>query len=86
MNTLTKNTNTKEIISSQSSDRLEKMRNPQEITARYNLRIQQYKELNASKVDDREQRLMIYTEIKVIGWILGKKEKTIIKEMNAPLP
>lgn len=66
----------------------EKMRHVQEVSARYKLRLNQYKELNLSYSDNRDQRLMVYTEIKVLGWVLGKKEQTILKEINefAKLP
>ena len=61
----------------------EKMRHVQEVNARYKLRLNQYKELNMSRSDNRDQRLMIYTEIKVLGWVLGKAEKTVLKDINA---
>lgn len=61
----------------------ERMRTPQEVLARYNLSLQDYKALNESKVDNREQRLMIYTEIKLLGWMLGKAEKNVLKDLNA---
>ncbi len=61
----------------------EKMRSPQEVLARYNLSLQEYKALNESKVDNREQRLMLYTEIKLLGWTLGKAEKNVLKDLNA---
>ena len=60
----------------------EKMRHAQEVFARYKLRLNQYKELNLSYSDNRDQRLMIYTEIKVLGWVLGKREKDVIKDIN----
>ena len=60
----------------------ERMRHVQEISARYKLRLNQYKELNDSRSDNRDQRLMIYTEIKSLGWVLGKKEKAIIKDIS----
>ena len=60
----------------------EKMRHVQEVSARYKLRLNQYRELNMSHSDNRDQRLMIYTEIKVLGWILGKKEQKVLKEIN----
>ncbi|HCB93374.1 MAG TPA: hypothetical protein DEP57_06140 [Selenomonas sp.] len=63
--------------------RVEKMRSPQEVLARYNLSLRDYKALNESKVDNREQRLMIYTEIKLLGWMLGKPEKNVLKDLNA---
>jgi len=72
----------KDIINSQSTLK-EKARSPQELLARYNLALQAYKALNASKTDNREQRLMIYTEIKLLGWALGKAEKTVLKDINA---
>lgn len=71
----------KDIVESQST-RKEKMRSPQEVLARYNLRLQDYKALNESKVDNREQRLMLYTEIKLLGWTLGKAEKTVLRDIN----
>ena len=72
----------KDIIESQST-RKEKPRSPQEILARYNLRLQDYKALKESKVDNREQRLMLYTEIKLLGWALGRAEKNVLKDINA---
>ena len=60
----------------------ERMRHVQEVSARYKLRLNQYKELNMSRSDNRDQRLMVYTEIKVLGWVLGKKEKDVLKEVN----
>lgn len=62
---------------------IEKVRSPQEILARYNLGLRDYKALNESKVDNREQRLMLYTEIKLLGWMLGKPEKNVLKDLNA---
>ncbi len=66
----------------------ERMRHVQEVSARYKLRLNQYKDLNLSYSDNRDQRLMVYTEIKVLGWVLGKREKDILKEINefAKLP
>ena len=61
----------------------EKMRHVQEVSARYKLRLNQYKELNMTHSDNRDQRLMVYTEIKVLGWILVKKEKAVLKDINA---
>ncbi|MBO6178618.1 MAG: hypothetical protein IKN12_06480 [Selenomonadaceae bacterium] len=59
-----------------------KIRSPQEIMARYNLKLNQYKELrmHGETPGNHEQIVMIYSEIKALGWILGKDEKTIIKE------
>ena len=59
----------------------ERVRSPQEILARYNQALMAYKELSFSSGDVRTQKLMTYNEIKVLGWVLGKREKTIIKEV-----
>ena len=59
-----------------------KMRHAQEVSARYQLRLKQYRELNESRSDNRDQRLMIYTEIKVLGWVLGMPEKNVLKDIN----
>ncbi len=71
----------KDIIESKSTV-VEKVRSPQEMLARYNLTLQDYKALNEAQVDNREQRLMLYTEIKLLGWVLGKPEKTVLKDIN----
>ncbi len=60
----------------------ERMRHAQEILARYKLRLNQYQELNMSRSDNRDQRLMIYTEIKALGWVLGKREQAVLKDIN----
>lgn len=60
----------------------EKMRHVQEVSALYKQRLNQYKEMNVNFSDNRDQRLMVYTEIKVLGWVLGKKEKNVLKEVN----
>ena len=73
--------NIKELIESYTAPK-ERMRHVQEVDARYKLRLNQYKELNISRSDNRDQRLMIYTEIKTLGWVLGKKEKAVIKDIT----
>lgn len=72
-----------DIIESQST--VQKPRSPQEILARYNLKRQQYRELKMmcdNSPEKREQLAMLYAEAKVMGWALGKDEKTIIQEIN----
>ena len=62
----------REIIVSQSTAL--KPRSPAELTARYNLKRQQYKELKMisdNSPDKREQLSMLYAEAKVLGWALG---------------
>ena len=61
----------KEIIE-QFSSVPEKMRRVNEVSAQYNQKLEQYKQLNyTSSKENRDQRLMIYAEIKILGWILG---------------
>lgn len=71
-----------DIITSQSTVQY-RPRSPQELMARYNLKREQYKELKMTSdtPETREQLVMIYSEVKVLGWALGKDERTIIKEM-----
>ena len=69
------------LVENYNTSKPEKMRHVQEVSARYKLRLNQYKELNVTYSDNRDQRLMIYTEIKVLGWILGKREKDVIKDI-----
>jgi len=70
------------ISSSYTSDSKEKPRSIAEITARYNLSCQKYKELKAAKAEFREQKVMVYAELKVLGWVLGKNDQTISKDAN----
>ena len=61
---------------------LERVRSPQEILARYNQALNTYKELSYSSDDDvYRQKLAVYAEIKILGWVLGKHEKTVIKDI-----
>lgn len=63
---------------------IERTRSPQEIVARYNKALATYKELSYSSADDvYSQKLSTYAEIKVLGWVLGKHEKTVIKDIVA---
>ncbi len=60
----------------------ERMKSRAEIHARYVKGIQDYKALLRSQNDPREQRIMLYNEIKALGWVLGKKDKTIVGDLN----
>ena len=72
----------KEIIE-QFSSVPEKMRRVNEVVAQYNQKLEQYRQLNyTSNKENRDQRLMIYAEIKILGWILGKPEKDVLKALN----
>lgn len=59
-----------------------KMRSEAEILARYNLGRKQYKQLKLSRENIREQQQMLYAELKVLGWILGRKEGEVVAEIN----
>ena len=59
-----------------------KMRSEAEILARYNLGRQQYKQLKLSRENNREQQQMLYAELKVLGWILGRNERDVVMEIN----
>ena len=67
-----------------ASNRPEKPRSVQEISARYQQAIKQYQMLMRSQNDNREQRVMLYSEIKVLGWCLGRDEHKIVQEINLP--
>ncbi len=74
---------TKDIIKgTYTSDSREKFRSVAEITARYNLACQKYKELRVCKQEFREQKVMLYAELKALGWVLGKSDQTITKDAN----
>ena len=60
----------------------ERPRSPQAVLARYNQALAFYKELSFSSGDVRTQKLLTYNEIKILGWVLGKAEKTVIKEIG----
>ena len=52
-----------------------KMRSEAEILARY-------KQLKYSHENNREQQQMLYAELKVLGWVLGRKERDVVMEIN----
>lgn len=72
----------KQIIASQNTVNIERMRHPGEILARYKQGCAQYKELKNSRGNVREQLLMLYAEVKLLGWILGKSEQDVVKDAN----
>ena len=59
-----------------------KMRSPQEITAKYNQALETYKELCFKPQETNQLKLSTYTEIKILGWVLGKPERVIIKDIS----
>lgn len=60
-----------------------KLRSPQEITARYYQALETYRELSLKPLDSNQLKTGTYTEIKILGWVLGKPEKEIIREIGA---
>ena len=74
----------KDIITSATyeADHREKMRSQSSVRARYEQEIEQYKKLMQEKVDPREQRVMLYAEIKVLGWVLGKSDQTVAHDVR----
>ncbi len=73
-----------ELVRRHHYNRPEVMRHQQEIRARYEKDIRQYQDLTKAKVENREQRLMLYAEIKVLGWCLGRDERNVLKDINTP--
>ena len=59
-----------------------KMRSPQEITAKYNQALEYYKELCFKPQETNQLKLSTYAEIKILGWVLGKPERVIIKDIS----
>ena len=59
-----------------------KMRSPQEITAKYNQALETYKELCFKPQETNQLKLSTYAEIKILGWVLGKPERVVIKDIS----
>ena len=62
----------------------ERTRSRAEIHARYLKAMDQYHQLLKSNENVKEQKLMIFNEIKLLGWVLGKRDKDVAKELNQP--
>ena len=60
----------------------ERTRSRAEIQARYQKVLDQYRQLLKSNENMKEQKLMLFNEIKVLGWVLGKRDKDIASELN----
>ena len=59
-----------------------KLRSVQEINARYRQLLDNYKKICFMSGDVREQKVATHAEIKAIGWVLGKPDKDIIKDIT----
>ena len=60
-----------------------RLRSVQEITACYNRALETYKKICFMSGDVRDQKIATHAEIKALGWVLGKPEKDIIKDITA---
>lgn len=58
-----------------------RLRSVQEITARYNLTLENYKKLCFASGDVRDQKIATHAEIKALGWVLGKLDKDVVKDI-----
>lgn len=70
------------VFSGYTADMGAKMRSMPEINARYQKCCEKYKQVKNCTADYREQKVMIYAELKALGWILGKGDQQINKEAN----
>ena len=59
-----------------------RLRSVQEITACYNRALANYKKICFSSGDVRDAKIATHAEIKALGWVLGKPEKDIIKDIT----
>ncbi len=60
----------------------ERMRSQAEVHARYVKSLEQYRLLSKSDNPPRDQRIMLFNEVKLLGWILGKRDKDVANELN----
>lgn len=58
-----------------------KLRSIQEINARYLQTLENYKKICFMSGDVRDQKISTHAEIKMLGWVLGKPDKDIIKDI-----
>ena len=59
-----------------------KLRSWQEINARYKLSLENYKKICFTSGDVRDQKIAVHAEIKMLGWVLGKPDKDVIKDIT----
>ena len=60
----------------------ERMKSRSEIHATYIKTLEQYRKLSQSENPPREQRMMLFTEVKLLGWVLGKRDKDVANELR----
>lgn len=59
-----------------------KLRSWQEINARYRQSLDNYKKICFTSGDVRDQKIAVHAEIKMLGWVLGKPDKDVIKDIT----
>lgn len=62
----------------------EKFRSPSEIVARYNQGLEKYHQLQSNPNTDRVHLQTLYSELKALGWVMGREEKKVISEIMTP--
>lgn len=60
----------------------ERMRSQAEVRARYTKALEQYRALLRQESPSREQKMMLFAEVKLLGWVLGKRDKDVANELN----
>ena len=60
----------------------ERTRSRAEIHARYVKTLEQYRQLSRSQNPPRDQRMTLFAEVKLLGWVLGKRDKEVANELN----
>ena len=59
-----------------------RLRSVQEINARYLQTLETYKKICFTSGDVRDQKIATHAEIKMLGWVLGKPDKDVIKDIT----
>lgn len=73
-----------EVMSKVTLTNNEKFRSPAEIMARYNKGLETYHQLQANPSTEKSHLQVLYSELKVLGWVIGRDEKKVIKEIMTP--
>lgn len=59
-----------------------RLRSVQEINARYRQTLDNYKKICFTSGDVRDQKIAVHAEIKMLGWVLGKPDRDVIKDIT----
>ncbi|BEU87475.1 hypothetical protein TAMA11512_09390 [Selenomonas sp. TAMA-11512] len=71
-----------EAIEAIRSQRPFKLRTMTEVMAQYEKKILKYQELMKSSDNNRQQRMEVYAEIRILGWVLYKTERQVQKDLQ----